>query len=215
MAAANPKSLVNFLQQMYHKETIVKNILFHQKYQVRGKKKFKNYDFVMVFFFFQILLNTSSDIQLTMPKIILAGQPGPAPKKEGLDFHLFGKKPEQSAPQISALLSQVSEMSRRLRLLESRSTDLNRKIEVNEKNMLTERKRFNQELKTMDSEILELKRTVDESKTKIDVVVSELENFAPKEDIESLKKYIELWEPVNFATREEVEKMIKEALEEK
>ena len=150
-----------------------------------------------------------------MPEIPPAGQPEPAPKKRGLDLHLFGKKPEETGPQISALLTQISELSRRLRLLESRSTDLNRKIEVNEKNMLTERKRFTQEIKTMDSEILELKRTAEEAKTKMDMVVSELENFASKEDVESIRKYIELWEPVNFATREEVEKIIKSLLEEK
>jgi len=33
--------------------------------------------------------------------------------------------------------------------------------------------------------------------------------------VESLKKYIELWEPLNFVTREEVEKIVKESLEEK
>jgi len=146
-----------------------------------------------------------------MPDAVLEQEPA----KKGLEFSLFGKKKEEAVPGVSYLLAQINELSRRLRLLESRSTELNRKIEVNEKNMLTERKRFAHEIKAMDADILELKKTLNEVKTRTDMIISELENFASKEDVESLKKYIELWEPLNFVTREEVEKIVKESLEEK
>ena len=40
-------------------------------------------------------------------------------------------------------------------------------------------------------------------------------NTAKKEDVEVLQKYINLWEPVNFATRKEVEKLFSELKSEK
>ncbi|MBW2995760.1 hypothetical protein KY332_00505 [Candidatus Woesearchaeota archaeon] len=138
--------------------------------------------------------------------------------KKRLDLGgLFGgkKKEEAAGVDVSGMIMQVNELARRLRILESRFTDLNRKEQVTEKNMLTERKRFTSELKTMDSDILDLKKEINEIRTKMDMVVGELRNLAAKEDIEAIKKYVELWEPVNFVTRAEVEKIVKEAIQEK
>ena len=139
--------------------------------------------------------------------------PAQQPEKKG--FALFGRKKEETGPDISAVLEQVNTVARRLRIIESRYTDLNRKVQVTEKNMLGERKRLTRELKVDDSDILDLKRSVNELKSKVDVIASELKNFAVKEDVVSLKKYVDLWEPIEFVTREEVEKIVKETIEEK
>jgi hypothetical protein len=148
-----------------------------------------------------------------MPEI--TGQPE-VHKRKGLELGaLFGRKEQPVGPNINQVLAQVGEVARRLRILESRYTDLSRKTQVNEKNMLNERKRITNELKTDDSDILELKREMNEIKTKMDMIVGEIKNFAAKEDIEAVRKYVELWEPVNFVTRDEVDKIVKDAIEEK
>ena len=150
-----------------------------------------------------------------MPEIMFGKKEGqPAPAKKGIGG-LFAKKTQEVGPNISDVLEQVNSVSRRLRIIESRYTDLNRKTQVTEKNMLNERKRFITEIKTINSDVLELKRSLNEVMFKMEIVVSELSNFAGKEDLASLKKYIELWEPVKFVTRNEVEKIIEEKLEEK
>ena len=150
-----------------------------------------------------------------MPEMPFAEPPEQAPKKRGMEFALFGKKKEEASPYSYNIQSQINELSRRVRLLESRHTDLNRKIEVNEKNLLDEKRRLTREIKAIDSDILELKKSVEEIRSKMDIILSELENFSSKSDLESLRKYIELWEPLNFVTREEVERIVKESLEEK
>ena len=140
----------------------------------------------------------------------------PEHKKKGFELGgLFGKKKEETGSSMPDVLEQVTGVARRLRILESRYNDLSRKAQVTEKNMLSERKRFTGEVKTIDSDILELKRDFHELKTKIEMIMGEMQNFAAKEDIASVKKYVDLWEPVNFVTRDEVEKIIKDALEEK
>lgn len=134
-----------------------------------------------------------------------------AHEKKG--FALFGKKKEVEAGQSpSDLLAQVNGVARRLRVLESRYSDLNRKSQVTEKNMLQGRKRVTKEIKTLDDDILELKRIINQIREKIDTVIFELKNFASKEDFEALRKYIEMWEPLHFVTRDEVEKIVKESV---
>ena len=137
-----------------------------------------------------------------------AAEEQPKPEKKGF----FSKKKEETGPGISDLLGQINNLGRRVRLLESRYSDLNRKAQVTETNMLNERKRFITEIKTINSDIVELKRDIELVKNKMDLVVNELRNFAAKDDLETLKKYIEFWEPVNFVTRNEVEKIIDEKL---
>ena len=134
--------------------------------------------------------------------------------KKGFDIGgLFGKKHEIQGPNVSEAIMKVNEVARRVRLLESRYTDLNRKVEVNEKNMLTDRKRIAGELKTNDLDTLEIKKEINELKSNVDMMISELKNLASREDLEAVKKYVELWEPVNFITRDEVENIIKEMIE--
>lgn len=130
------------------------------------------------------------------------------PEKRGF----FAKKKGETGPDVSDLLEQINSLGRRLRLLESRYTDLNRKVQVTETNMLNVRKRFITETKTINSDVIEVKKEIEGVKTKMDRVVSELKNFASRDEIDTLKKYIDFWEPVNFVTRNEVEKIIEEKL---
>ena len=148
--------------------------------------------------------------------MVQAGFPGAEmqkPEKKG--FALFKKKEAPAGPSISDVLEQIGTIDRRLRIIESRNTDLDRKVQVTDKNMLGVRKRFVREIKTIDSDILEIKRHINELKHQIDLIANELKTCARKEDLDALSKYIELWEPVNFVTREEVEKIVKDALQNK
>jgi hypothetical protein len=78
--------------------------------------------------------------------------------------------------------------------------------------MVNERKRFITEIKTINSDIIELKKEIEGIKNKMDLIVNELKNFASKDEFEVIKKYIEFWEPLNFVTRNEVGKIIEEKL---
>jgi uncharacterized coiled-coil protein SlyX len=134
------------------------------------------------------------------------------PEKKG---GLFSRKKEETGPTIPDLLDQINLLGRRLRLLESRSTDLNRRIQSSETSTLNERKRFITEIKTINSDIVELKKIIEEIRHKMDLVVNDLKNFASKDELAVIKKYIEFWEPLNFVTRNEVEKIIEEKLSRK
>lgn len=128
----------------------------------------------------------------------------PPERKPGL----FQKK-EPEIPRISEFIQQINNLNERLRILEERYTNLDRKFEVMESNMLDEQKRVDREIKTINSEITDIKKILDEFKDKIELIIRELKTFASKEDVDTLKKYIDLWDPARFATKAELERALK------
>ncbi len=148
-----------------------------------------------------------------MVKIVL-GKPKPqvpgAPPSSG--GGLFGSK--QSAPQIDAgVKEEVSSINRRLKLLEERYTNIRSKSQLMEQNMLQKNKSLFNEIKTINLELSELKKEITEIKDKILIILKETDGFARKEHVDILKKYIDLWSPMNFVSRNEIEDLVLDALE--
>ena len=128
-------------------------------------------------------------------------------------FQLSQKKqvPISSPAQESGFIN----LNNRLRLTEEKTMNLNRKIELIESNMLTSSKKTSSNIKTMDTELLELKRELDTLKQKFELVIKELKMTAGREELSTLQRYIDLWNPARFATREEVERIVEEKMAEK
>lgn len=135
--------------------------------------------------------------------------------KSGLDLgSLFKKKePEKTGPGIEEVMSSINSLERRLRSIESKYNDLNRKIQFMDKEQSNERKRVNKDIKAADDINLEQKKEINKINEKMDRIIQELKNMAALEDVEQLKKYIEIWEPLNFVTRGEVKDVINEMLD--
>jgi len=126
-------------------------------------------------------------------------------------------KPKQSADSFAAeqpVREELNSLSTRLRLSEERYIDLRRKIQLIEQNMLSSHKRSMTEIKSAISDIVSLRKTVEDVENKMILTIKELQLTAKKEDVDVIRKYFELWSPVSFATVNQVDKMIKEAFEE-
>jgi len=129
---------------------------------------------------------------------------------------LFGGKPPKGpeGPSVGFLTDEVTNLSTRLRVLEERSTNIKKKQELIEQNMLSHRKRYAEEIDLLKDEMDEVKRTIAEIENRIIMLIKELRMSAKKEDVDSLMKYIELWEPVKFVTQNQVENIVREIIEE-
>ena len=135
-------------------------------------------------------------------------------KKSGLGLFGGKKKPAPDlAKAVQELTLSVNNTARRTRVLEEGFSSLRKKSQVVDKNSLTESRRINNEIRTLDSDINEIKRSVDGLKTKILLIIKELKLTAKREDFDILQKYINLWEPVNFVTQNEVERIVKRVME--
>ena len=122
------------------------------------------------------------------------------------------KAPE--GPSVAFLSDELTNISTRLRVLEERSSNVKKKQQLVEQNMISHRKKFSDEVDLLKEEIDEMKRTMREVENKIILIIKELRMTAKKEDVDSLKKYVELWEPVKFVTQNQVESIVREFMEE-
>jgi len=108
---------------------------------------------------------------------------------------------------------EMRSMSRRLRVLEERYANQRKSFQVLEHNMLTENKKTQALMHSLQTDIDDMKKQLYEMKQKFDIIGGELASAAKREDVIILEKYINLWEPLNFVSRNEVEKLINAIIE--
>ena len=125
--------------------------------------------------------------------------------------NLLGRK--QQSPEMDQALLRVNDAITRLRILEERFLNLREKSQLTEENMLKSNKKMFSEFKSINEGLALVKREVNDVKEKISLVIAEMRNYASKQDFRVLQKYIELWQPIQFVTREEVAKIVDDALE--
>ncbi len=100
------------------------------------------------------------------------------------------------------------ELNNRLRILEERYGTNRERMFVMNQNMIDHYKKTNSELSALNEDIKELKGSIFKVKETVKHLVQELENFARKDQLKVLEKYINMWNPFNFVTEEEVLKLI-------
>ena len=108
---------------------------------------------------------------------------------------------------------QLREMSRRVRILEERNTTLRKNLQVTEQNMLTDNKKLTNEVRAFSIELDEVRKEINELRDHMHIFERQMQETAKSEEVKVLEKYINLWEPLNFVTRKEVEKVVKEILD--
>ena len=142
-----------------------------------------------------------------------ASAPGAAPPPPAKKPGLFAPKPKPGAElgaQVADLAAELNNINRRLRILEERYSNLRRKTQVTDQNMLNANKKIMVEIQTAHSEADEFKRNISDMKEKLKIMIRELKECAKHQDVLVLQKYINLWEPINFITREAANKMIRD-----
>ena len=137
-----------------------------------------------------------------------------------IDFEPFEKPVEKKATQKGQALpvdysADFIQVGRRVKVIEGAVNNLRRKILVNEQNDLNRNKKVQMDQKTTLGEINEVKKDIENIKRVLREVINELKGCAKKEEMDVLKKYINLWNPVKFVTESTVEKMIEEKLNER
>jgi len=123
----------------------------------------------------------------------------------------FGKKKEE-INQNPKPNTEFLDVNRKVKIVEGNIGNLRRKILINEQNDLMRHKKAMQEQKNIVVEFTEIKKEIDDLKKTLRDIIDELRNLAKREDVDVLKRYMELWNPVNFVTENYVQKLIDEAL---
>jgi hypothetical protein len=103
----------------------------------------------------------------------------------------------------------ISDLDRRLRILEERYGNLRKKIQLTDQNMIESERSFGKEIRGFGSDMLELKRSIVDFDEKVVIFGGEMDNVAQKTDLKILEKYLAMWDPGMFVTRKELREYLK------
>ncbi len=125
----------------------------------------------------------------------------------GLGHH---DKPD---PHYLNLSRQLGELLSQLRLLEERYANLRREHQLISKNMIDNHQAIRKYQRRLSDDILDLKQKFSDLRSQVNLMLVELRGSARIDELKTVEHYVDLWQPLSFITREEAEKLVKEAFE--
>ncbi len=125
------------------------------------------------------------------------------------------KKKEPESIPFNPLADELKDITRNLRILEERHTNLRRKSQVIEQNMIANTKKHSQKLKDLEKNTTDLRRSINKIEELLAMINSNLENCAKQQDVQVIEKYIRLWNPSIYVQRAEIPKLVNETLKNK
>jgi len=139
----------------------------------------------------------------------------PNEMQKGAGAEMFAPPAKKEAQPSMGSVAEINNISRAVKIIEDKYENLRKKVQIDEQNSISSYKKVNDELKVVKSDVLDIKRDIADIKEKILLIIKEIKTSAKSEQFQELQKYIEMWDPVNFVTRNEVRKVVEKAMEEK
>lgn len=118
--------------------------------------------------------------------------------------------PDEEVNQVAALLS---EFNTKISDLESRHEMLRERVFSIGNSFIKIRDDLKREISLIKDDIRSIRDAIEKVQESLRHVLAESDNFARKEEMQILEKYMKLWEPLKFARTEEVRAMIDEAIQ--
>ncbi len=119
---------------------------------------------------------------------------------------------EKELGAISAFLSdfstRVNDVEEKMRLIKEKLLTLGQTV-------LKQNDRLNKETILIKEDIRNIKNENDRLKEVVEHIVGETAEFARKSELQILERYMKIFEPLKFATMEDVKRLINKALKEK
>lgn len=98
--------------------------------------------------------------------------------------------------------------------LESKVNNLLREIDVLKNDFINRANKLNKDFRTLSDDQIEVRHEQEKMNQKMTLIINELKQTAGQEEVATLKKYLEYWNPLNFVTQKDLEKAIDSKLAE-
>ncbi len=103
----------------------------------------------------------------------------------------------------------VVDVITRLRMVEENLENVMKRVLSFETGFVREVREIRDEIKEIKSKMMDIEKKLNEFDERLKTLENSLKDFARREDVKVIEKYIEFLNPSNYVTREEVLKMIK------
>jgi len=122
----------------------------------------------------------------------------------------FPQKEDPWAKQeIDDTTKNIAEISSSIRILEDRYLNLRKKSQITDQNLIELQKEYFKEKKHINQDLTEIKIKLQDLIIELNIIRGELKDTVKEKDLKVINTYLDFWEPVQFVTRTEVEKLIK------
>ncbi|HLC52241.1 MAG TPA: hypothetical protein VJI98_03285 [Candidatus Nanoarchaeia archaeon] len=92
--------------------------------------------------------------------------------------------------------------------LESKVNNLLKEVDVLKNDSIKKTAGLKKEIRSINEDLMELKHQQEKALQKMDIIIKELKQTAGAEEVMTLKKYVDLWSPLNFVTQRDVERLV-------
>ncbi len=107
---------------------------------------------------------------------------------------------------------EINALNARIRVVEERINDMRKRFKFLEENIIAYHRKNLKDVKDQQQQTYDIRRGLKILEGKILVILKELQLAATKQDVTTLKKYIELWNPLKFITEETLQRRIDERI---
>lgn len=116
---------------------------------------------------------------------------------------------KEDASPFEILSSNLTSMGSILKVLEERYSNIRKKIQMTDQNLLEFEKSMKSDLRSLNQDLLDIKRSVSEINENLTLMSSELAKAVKQSEFRVLEKYVDMWQPMNFVTKDEFNKLFK------
>lgn len=92
--------------------------------------------------------------------------------------------------------------------LESKLNTLMREVDILKNDLIKKNENLRKNMKVLNEDLLETKHQQEKTLQKMDLIIKELKQTAGIEEVQTIKKYIEFWNPINFVTQDDLDKAL-------
>jgi len=130
--------------------------------------------------------------------------PPPPAKKQPVDLEMFGR-----------VSKNVNSIAANLRIIEERFSTLRNKSQTVEQGMINLEKDIRSDIKSLSEDLMDLKRELNDINDKLRIMSAEIKNLVNKNEFKVMEHYLDMWQPMNFVTRNELSKILEQKQKER
>ncbi|MEK6899756.1 MAG: hypothetical protein AABX05_01400 [Nanoarchaeota archaeon] len=97
--------------------------------------------------------------------------------------------------------------------LESKVNNLLREVDLLKNDFIKRANQLNRDFKTVSDDMTELRHEQEKMTQKMALIIKELGQTAGIEEVTTLKKYVEFWNPLTFVTQKDLERAVDSRME--
>jgi len=122
------------------------------------------------------------------------------------------RKAKPGAEEIASAVSiEIAKLSRRMSLIENRTDNLQDHLDLIDQNVIEKHKSAISDIRDLQAEVRTVQSQLHEMSDLLKRAVSRMSEFANRDDLRVIERYMNYWSPLSFTTKNEVKGMIQTA----